>query len=209
METFFTRSMPLVRLSLVVIAALVGTRSAFGHEGPPFPILMEKPLAGYLVSVYADPDIGEARFFIIIDSPAGGLPKDIPQVSMWTEPNSGRLERATYEAKRQDLKNRVEFKAEPYFDQRDFWTIGFQVTPPGGKTGELTTEVESTPPGYGAWDFAIYLFPFFFLGGFWVFAMVRRRRLLAADAGHHSADSEQMESRKTPQPADSRMDDAP
>ncbi len=204
MISFFTRSKPIVRLILLVIAVLVGTETAFAHEGPPFPILMDKPLAGYTVSVYADPDIGDARFFIIIKSLEGKVPDEIPEVSMWTEPKSGRLERATYDAKQEDLKNQVEFKAEPYFDQRDFWTVGFQVTPPGGKMAELTTEIESTPPGYGTWDFVIYLFPFAFLGGFWVFAMIRRRqRLLAA------ADSGEALSRKTPQPADSRMDDAP
>lgn len=182
----FTRKMPIVRWGFLMMTVLIGTNSAFAHEGPPFPILMEKPLAGYSVSVYADPDIGDARFFIIVDAPDGGLPEKIPEVSMWTEPKSGRLKRAVYEAHRQDLKNKVEFKAEPYFDQRDFWTVGFQVTPPGGKTGELTTEIESTPPGYGTWDFVIYLFPFVFLGGFWVFAMIRRRQQLVA---HQSADS--------------------
>jgi hypothetical protein len=41
----------------------------------------------------------------------------------------------------------------------------------------LTTQVISTPPGYGYWDFAIYLFPFLLLGGFWAVAMRRRNRI--------------------------------
>ena len=167
--------MPLVRFGLMAIAVLVETKAAFGHEGPPFPILMEKPLAGYKVSVYADPDIGEARFFIIIDSADGGVPEDIP-AGLDVDRTQERPAQASHLcSKRQDLSNRVQFKAEPYFDRRDFWTVGFQVTPPGGKTGELTTEIESTPPGYGTWDFVIYLFPFVFLGGVWAFAMIRRR----------------------------------
>jgi hypothetical protein len=96
---------------------------------------------------------------------------------MWVEPVSGRLDRAVYVAKQQTLRNQLQFEAKPYFDQRDMWTVGFQLTTPGGESQELTTEVESTPPGYGLWDLAIYLFPFVLLGGMWVIAMGRRRRM--------------------------------
>jgi hypothetical protein len=113
---------------------------------------------------------------------------------MWNEPTSGRLDRVSYETTTKPLRNQLEFFARPHFDQRDDWTVGIQVTPPGGQTEELTTEVESTPPGYGRWDFAIYLFPFVLLGGFWVLAMIRRNRLRAmlpenAPAGAEAADS--------------------
>lgn len=154
-----------------------GPLAAFAHQGPPFPILMDQPLAGYVVSVWADPDIGDAQFYIIVEAPEGGRPADVPQVEMWVEPIDGRLDRVSYETTRQPVRNQVEFAARPYFDQRDQWTVGFQVTAPGGETQELTTEVESTPPGYGPVDFVIYLFPFVFLGGFWMVAMVRRNRL--------------------------------
>jgi hypothetical protein len=158
----------------VVAPPLVSMSAA--HEGPPFPILMDKPLAGYVASVWADPDIGDARFFIIIESAQGGMPTETPQVSMWTEPVSGRLDRATYETTKSTLRNQLQFEATPHFDQRDMWTVGIRVSDVNGESHELTTEVESTPPGYGLWDLAIYLFPFFLLGGMWVIAMIRRRR---------------------------------
>jgi hypothetical protein len=161
---------------MTAAVVLTGLRTASAHEGPPFPIILDEPLAGYVVSVWADPDIGEARFFIIVETPQGGMPENVPQVSLWVEPVDGRLERVTYETERESLKNQMQFAAAPYFDQRDMWTVGIEVAPPEGQAETTTTEVESTPPGYGPWDLAIYLFPFLLLGGLWVYAIVRRVR---------------------------------
>ena len=186
-----TKLIAVILKSLALVA--LGPLAVLAHEGPPFPILMDKPAGEYVISVWADPDIGDAQFYIIVESPQGGPPAEVPEVSMWTEPVSGRLQRVSYETKRQSVRNQVEFEARPYFDQRDQWTVGFQITPPGGTLHELTTEVESTPPGYGLVDFAIYLFPFALLGGFWVLAMVRRSRLrqeMLREEGDGVSDSE-------------------
>lgn len=153
-----------------------GTQIATAHEGPPFPILMDEPAAGYVVSVWADPDIGEAQFFVIIESPAGGPPETLPNVSIWVEPDSSRLQRVEYVAKRRSQRNQLQYEALPYFDQRDLWTVGFRIVASSGETHELTTQVESTPPGYGVWDLAIYLFPFILLGAMWMIAISKRQR---------------------------------
>lgn len=163
--------------ALLAVMIFIGPAAALAHEGPPFPILMDKPVSDYIVSVWADPDIGEAQFYIIVEGPEGGPPRQIPKVSMWVEPLSRRLDRVNYEATEQSLRNQLKFEARPSFDQRDQWTVGFQITAPGKEPQELATQVESTPPGYGLWDFVIYLFPFVFLGAFWVVAMRRRSRL--------------------------------
>lgn len=165
------------QLIWVGVCALAATTAA--HEGPPFPILMDQPLAGRLVSIWADPDIGEAEFFVVVESPEGGIPAQAPRVSMWFEPTSGRLQRVECKAVRQPLRNRMQFHAEPYFDVRDIWRVGFRLEfadAEASANDELVTEVESTPDGFGAWDVAIYLFPFLLLGGMWVLALLRRRR---------------------------------
>lgn len=160
------------------------TFPAFAHEGPPFPILLDKPAGEFVVSVWADPDIGEAQFFIIVETKDGQAPAEEPAVSMWAQPISGRLDRVDYTSERQPLRNRMQFECKPHFDQRDFWTVGFQIAGKSGTVEELTVEIESTPPGYGAWDLLIYLFPFALLGGLWIIAMVRnvkrRRKQFAA-----------------------------
>lgn len=161
---------------MIAVVALASASRIAAHEGPPFPILMDEPAGEHVVSVWADPDIGEATFYIIVEGPGGGPPDRAPHASMWVEPVSGRLDRVTYEAERQAQRNKLQFVAQPHFDRRDMWNVGFQLTGPGSRPVELTTQVESTPPGFGPWDLAIYLFPFVLLGGFWAFAMLRRHR---------------------------------
>ncbi|MEO8165719.1 MAG: hypothetical protein ABI619_10025 [Betaproteobacteria bacterium] len=173
---------------------LASGRSGFAHGGPPFPILMDESLANHRVSVWADPDIGEAAFFIVVESPLGGPPTDVPTVSMWYEPASGRSERVVCEAKQETLRNQLQFAAKPYFDQRDMWTVGFRLATADGRSEEVTTQIESTPPGFGPWDLLIYLFPFLLIGGMWVLAMVRRGRM--ERSGRANAESTAGESQR-------------
>lgn len=175
--------------------------SAVAHEGPPFPIVVDQSLGEYTVSVWADPDIGTAEFFVIVERPAKDLAGRVPQVALWVEPIGGRLPRATYPAEQQAMRNRLQFAARPVFDQRDQWRVGVQLTATGGETRELTMEVESTPPGYGAWDLAIYLFPFVLLGGLWAIAMLRRRAAVGPhDASTAAARRESVLSVEQPEP---------
>lgn len=156
--------------------ALLEIPAAQAHQGPPFPIMMDRLSAGYRVSVWADPDIGQAYFYVILETPDGEQPETVPKVTLWTEPITGRLERATYETIQQYLNDHLQFDVEPYFDQGDMWDVGIQIEAPDHTTGELVAQVESTPPGYGIWDLVLYLFPFVLMGGMWVVAVVRRMR---------------------------------
>jgi hypothetical protein len=161
---------------LGLLLLCVGTSRIEAHEGPPFPILMDQRVADFSISVWADPDIGDAVFYIVVETADGKTPKQPLEVSMWTEPVSGRLSPVTYTATRQNLRNRTQFEAKPYFDQGEMWKVGFRIKTTSGEIGDLITEVESTPPGYGPWDLAIYAFPFLLLGGMWIVAMLRRSR---------------------------------
>jgi hypothetical protein len=126
--------------------------------------------------VWADPDIGEATFYVIVEDLGGKKVASAPEVLMWVEPQGGRLKRQTYPMQRRPMRNQVQFEAQPHFDRRDLWKVGICLIDSSGDMEEITTQVESTPPGYGAWDFAVYLFPFVLLGGLWAFAMIRRFR---------------------------------
>lgn len=163
------------RIAIVVTMVAVCLPSpATAHEGPPFPILIDKPAGDYLVSIWADPDIGDAKFFIILESSKGGPPDHVADVSMWIEPISGRLERQEFPAEQQKLRSQVQYVSLPYFDQQDMWNIGFLIRDKTDELHEITAQVESTPPGYGRWDFVIYLFPFVLIACLWILAMLRR-----------------------------------
>jgi hypothetical protein len=142
---------------------------------------MDQPIPGYVVSVWADPDIGEATFYVLTEPNPPSSNAGPPTVEVWVQPVSQRMAKANYPARQQALRNRIQFFAEPYFDRQEMWTVGIVVHSSGGRTSELTTEVEATPPGAGAWDLLIYLFPFAFFGGLWALGLLRRWRTRPAN----------------------------
>jgi len=166
----------LLAASFGVVALLAWHDAAVAHEGPPFPILVDESIPGYLVSVWGDPDVGTGTFYVILD-PVDSSSAGDNSVDVWVQPVSGRLPRATYKAQREELKGQTQFVAYPQFDTEEPWTIGFVVhRHPAGTTSELTADVEVTPPGYGPWDLIIYLVPFLLFGGMWCLALLRRWR---------------------------------
>lgn len=157
------------------ILLLAQSPAALSHDGPPFPIIVDKASGPYVVSVWADPDVGVAKFFVIL-APVPGmvLPEEI-DVLVHVRPTSGRLPETAYPCDRQDLRNRVQYYGEVKFDRQEMWQVRVQINSVIGK-GEVSAEVEATPPGFGAWDLLIYGVPFLLFGGLWLFAALARRR---------------------------------
>jgi hypothetical protein len=161
-------------IALVIGSLSTTTLRASAHEGPPYPILVDKMIGPCLVSVWADPDVGTGSFFIILQPPRGGtLPEDVT-VEIGVQPVSGRLAEARYKAERENLRNRTQFKAEIPFDAQERWLTRVILKSSRGG-GEASVEVEVTPPGYGRWDLLLYLFPFLAVGFLWLKAFLRRR----------------------------------
>jgi hypothetical protein len=147
---------------------------ARAHEGPPYPIIVDKTVGPVVMSVWADPDVGIGTFFIILEPPQGGAIPDDIKVEIAVQPVTGRLPEARHPAAREPLRGRVQFKAEIPFDAEEMWRVRVLLQTPQGD-GEATTDVEVTPPGYGRWDLLIYLFPFLLIGLLWLRAFFRRR----------------------------------
>jgi hypothetical protein len=159
---------------LVIGSLFTTTRPASAHEGPPYPILVDKMVGPCLVSVWADPDVGIGTFFIILDPPKGGtVPPDVT-VEIGVRPVSGRLAEASYQAQRENLRDRLQFKAEVPFDAQERWLTQIRLRSSQG-SGEEAVEVEVTPPGYGRWDLFWYLSPFLAVGFLWLKAFLRGR----------------------------------
>lgn len=159
--------------------------SVYAHVGPPFPLFVDRPAGDDFVSVWTDPDIGQATFFIAMETKDGRAAEAPLSISLWVEPVSGRLARATYDGKRQKYRNRLQYLVEPFFDKSDRWRIGVIIQRHDGTIDELLSEVESTPPGTGPWDLLIYVFPFALVAALWIAAIIRlkrrRRTLFASD----------------------------
>ena len=160
-------------LPFVIFVLFARTTSA--HEGPPFPLFVDRKVDRYLVSVWTDPDVGTAQFFVIINAQdSAEVPADF-RVQIGVQPESGRLTEAFYEAERENLQQRIQYKAEVHFDAEELWRVRVRLESAQGNAETLAT-VEATPPGYGRWDLLLYLFPFLAVGVLWAIALIRKLR---------------------------------
>ena len=166
------------RLLTAAVLVLACSARASAHEGPPYPILVDKSLGPSVASVWADPDVGTGTFFVILEPPPGGsLPEDL-KVEIAVRPADGRLAEAVHAAAREDVRGRVQYKAEVPFDAEGPWHVRVALQSPRGG-GEVAADVEVTPPGLGRWDLLLYLFPFLLIGALWLRAVTRRGRAKA------------------------------
>lgn len=161
-----------MRTILVGIAILVvALRPAHAHEGPPYPIVVDRAVGPYMLSVWGDPDVGTGTFFVIFDPP----PSDDPTVSIEVWPSTQRLAPVRYAS---ELERDHTYRAEAQFDREEPWQVKLLVD---GGSGATSTEFEVlvTPPGYGKWDLLIYFTPFLLLGGMWALVWFQKRKLAA------------------------------
>ena len=143
------------------------------HEGPPFPLFVDQKVDRYLVSVWTDPDVGEALFFVILKTPEGvTLPPDL-RVQIGVQPVSGRLPEAVYSCERENLQGQIQYRTQLHLDAQELWRVRVRLESAQG-SGETVATVEATPPGYGRWDLLIYLLPFLAVGILWGTAIVRK-----------------------------------
>ena len=158
------------RLTLPLGIILLLANVASAHEGPPFPLFVDQKANAYVVSVWTDPDVGTALFFVILNAPEP--PADL-RVQIGVQPVSGRLPEAFYAAERENVQGRIQYRAQVHFDAQEIWRVRVRLESAQGN-GETVATVEATPPGYGRWDLLVYLLPFLAVGLLWAVAMLRR-----------------------------------
>ena len=158
------------RRFLSFVAILFFVNSTRAHEGPPFPIVVDQEVDPYVVSIWTDPDVGTALFFVIVNAP--NLPSDL-RVQIGVQPVSGRLSEVFYSTVREQLQGQTQYRAEVQLDAQELWRVRVRLESAAGNAETLAT-VEATPPGYGRWDLLVYLLPFLAIGALWSSALVRR-----------------------------------
>lgn len=164
------------RTSLAVALLILSASSAlWAHIGPPYPIMQNRKIGPLTVEVWSNPDVGNGSFFIVIDPPKGSsVPTDM-RVQVSVQPVSGRLPRKTYDAWRDKLRDRVEFKADVPFDKEETWKVEVTLSS-SAISGETDTNVEVTPALLGRWDLLLFLLPFLGIGFLWFKAIMTKRR---------------------------------
>jgi hypothetical protein len=163
---------PAVALVAVVVLLALADRAS-GHDGPPFPIVMERAAGPYTISVWTDPDVGIGKFFVIFATKPGAPAPNVKEVTVCVRPQSNRIPERCYAAARQEASDRIQYYAEVDFDRQEIWQVRVNVRGPDGDA-EVTADVEATPPGFGAWDMLFYGFPFLLFGGLWAYVALRR-----------------------------------
>jgi len=160
---------------LSLLFLLMCVRSVSAHEGPPYPLFVDRQVDRYVVSVWTDPDVGTGLFFVILGGPqVAELPSDL-RVQVGVQPVSGRLPEVFYNANREDLQGQIQYRAEVQFDAEELWQVRVRLDSAHGKP-ETIANVEVTPPGYGRWDLLVYVLPFVAVGMLWAIAMIRKIR---------------------------------
>ena len=165
----------IARHTLPFVIFVLFARTASAHEGPPFPLFVDQKVDRYLVSVWTDPDVGTALFYVIVSTQdSTEVPADL-RVQIGVQPVSGRLTETFYAAQRENLQQQIQYKAEVQFDAEELWRVRVQLESAQGNAETIAT-VEATPPGYGRWDLLVYLFPFLAIGLLWAIALIRKIR---------------------------------
>jgi len=159
-------------LTLVVLILALGGK-ALGHDGPPFPIVVDKQVGPCVISVWTDPDIGRGSFFIMTQANSTGCVPDNLTVHLFVQPVSSRLPEVGYRAAREDQTGQVQYNAYVDFDVQEQWRVRIKLDSPQG-SGETVAFVEPTPPGLGRWDLLLYLLPFLAIGFLWLRAFFSR-----------------------------------
>jgi hypothetical protein len=159
---------------LATLLAICGSIPALAHIGPPYPIMQDRKVGPFTVAVWSNPDVGTGSFFVIIDPPPGGtVPSDM-KVQVAVQPASKRLSEKAYDAWREKLRNRVEFKAIVPFDKEETWHVRVMLASSAGN-GEIATDVSVTPTLLGRWDLLLFALPFLGVGLLWFKAMATKR----------------------------------
>lgn len=164
------------KASSLLLLILLLARAAFAHEGPPFPLFVDQKVDRYVVSLWTDPDVGDALFFVIVNGPP---PPDL-QIQIGVQPTSGRLPEVFYTAQRENVSGQVQYRTLVHFDAQEIWRVRVRLLSAEGNA-ETSATVEATPPGYGRWDLLVYLLPFLAVGVLWAIAMIRKVKRRTGD----------------------------
>ncbi|BCM91593.1 hypothetical protein IAD21_03468 [Abditibacteriota bacterium] len=171
---------PLIFKILVCLVALSSVAQA--HNGPPFPVVVDRASGPYKVSLWADPDIGQGTLFIVLEGlGTQPLTQEPTKVEVAVQPVSKRLPEKTYAAERQNNRDSPHYYVEVPFDKQELWNLRI-VLHDGPKVETVSTRVEATPDDLGPTGLLVYAFPFVAIGFVWIRAARKKSPVPASPA---------------------------
>jgi hypothetical protein len=160
-------------LLLAMLAALLAfdARRARAHGGAPILLVTDSPLArvGGALTVWADPDVPEGVLIVEVSRQPGlgdlALEGTLAPEAPATDPTPATV----------TLKKRADgkFAAPLPLPHEGRWQIALRASA-NGEEDTVSVAFDTLPPGLGAWDLALFAFPFVAIAG--LAAAVLRRR---------------------------------
>lgn len=156
------------------------------HSGPPYPIVSDRRVGTYVVSVWTDPDATDDRslggqFWVLVEPKNGGTvaPDTRARISVRAADRAGHELIANAEPVRGDVGNQF---AAVLMDHEGPYDVLVTVSGSGGDA-EVEARVDATydlrpPPYMLVW----YLLPFLAVGALWTRLLIRRRGARAGPA---------------------------
>jgi hypothetical protein len=164
-----------ISVGLLLVLMLTLSTPASAHNGPPFPIIENKKIGSFTVALWTHPDVGTGAFYVFVEPAPGGKVPDDLKIQIGVQPLTGRLSEVFYAAQRVKSHGPVQYDAQANFDRQELWRVHLVIQSSQG-SGEATTQVEVTPPGFGRWDLLLYLLPFLLVAFLWFRGISRAKR---------------------------------
>ena len=163
-------------VTLTAVLWLVAPHSAAGHDGPPYPIVSERPAGAYVISVWTDPDTTDdgsagGQFWVTFEPDAtGARPRDA-HVTITATPLRGGTGVAVEAA---EDSSGSHFGAL-VLDHEGRFRIDVRARGPRGE-GDVSAEVDATydlrPTPFVV---VLYALPFVLVGALWIRVLLKRR----------------------------------
>jgi hypothetical protein len=158
-----------------IVVLMLSSGVALGHSGPPIPLVSNRIVGPYTVSVWADPDSTDdgtagGRFWITFGAP----PPPGTRVQVATKP-LGRAGPTIQGTAQSDTRNASQWFSALVMDHEGRFQVRVTVDGPLGPAA-VEAEVDATydlrpPPGL----VVVYLVPFIAVGFLWLKMLLRRR----------------------------------
>lgn len=161
-------------LIVAVIAVWVlETPRVWCHVGAPYLVAVQRKAGPYTVTIWADPDVGNGRFFIqaVRGKQAVGANTTI---TVRVRPAASTAPERSFRAESPQGGSMPAFLATVPFESKGIWDVRVGLSGPAGQ-GELSMSVNVTPAFPPVLTTVLWLVPFVVAGFLWWVAALRRR----------------------------------
>ncbi|MFA6235863.1 MAG: hypothetical protein WC635_00940 [Bacteriovorax sp.] len=146
---------------------------ALAHDGPAYPILVDKTFGTNKLSVWADPDVGLGSFWLYLEGENGQDFTLLIKASPVDQP--AHLLTSFAKISKNEPGKSV-FIATLPFDREIMWNVEISLKQNNLEVASFKLPLEVTPPGPNKLEVAVYFIPFLLLGFLWIKVVVAKRK---------------------------------